>query len=845
MGSDKYSMHLDRLDMRHSAAQRMAVRSIFQHLKASSDPDRPEEFESGRAAARACLTHKNPSVVDEAVRNLCDLAQSERLEKLGWGGGGDFCEFCLSELLVALAGGVGDASRLADSSIIRGIGFVVRLQLSRKTWADASQLADSSSAPADPSSRDYHRERKYELPAERAVMSASSHPFWKVLSSRPEGQKELLRQVALVLIKAPSPHHMDAVLYLLPFLLQCFLEQSTQISAKGTFVRGLQELLASLALSSKYPPLSRSIFHLLLLHLPLYDISVTQSRIAALAGAEDVVEILGAMLEHSHQVTKSGAEPAVLTEVERESSYVENRNATTQGRLQQHSQDAQTTFLLKSTTAMVVGLCHELAKQSQPLIPGLLILKRTTQLCLQHSAGAGAGFAVHIPTLCALLLYNEDQDEQVLLLTLIRWWLSSLTQRRAMIPVKSVDPTVVDVRAPPPLPRSDEEATAVSASQELLIGSLLSVFPCLHLMTMPSESVRQAALALLSEAEKVFTDQELVTKLCKHSRRPDKASQSEMETAEIVVPNCGRTLGAVLAELVNTVWLGKVALLSALPAFAGHSVVVGPTLQVLQPLQCHQSKFMKVMGLRLLCRVWQISDKAFPCLQELLVHKTPMGYRSDDPEQGIARAACIRDVCKKSSHRGIELVLAIQGCIEDRSCPSIVALGLDALAHLCHDDAIDFYTAWRVISKTIPSLPWDPIIAPSFCKFMRYGAMDAAAYPYLAQRVLQLLFEAASRREKFNIVEVLHPVKSREYARFLLTETSAAAQEACESLVIKALTFDHRFGPLPLEGATAQDGNFSMPSLSPPIFLAADAFASTPGFGLLSRGIADQSNPRL
>ncbi|KAL6756318.1 hypothetical protein V8C86DRAFT_3026801 [Haematococcus lacustris] len=63
-------------------------------------------------------------------------------------------------------------------------------------------------------------------------------------------------------------------------------------------------------------------------------------------------------------------------------------------------------------------------------------------------------------------------------------------------------------------------------------------------------------------------------------------------------------------------------------------------------------------------------------------------------------------VCRHDPDRGVELVGAIQRCLiwlwpcsQDAvldPSPDVAALGLGALAPLCHADVLDFYKAWRV-----------------------------------------------------------------------------------------------------------------------------------------------------
>lgn len=107
-------------------------------------------------------------------------------------------------------------------------------------------------------------------------------------------------------------------------------------------------------------------------------------------------------------------------------------------------------------------------------------------------------------------------------------------------------------------------------------------------------------------------------------------------------------------------------------------------------------------------------------------------------------AGWCRDVCQSGSHRALELVHSIQDCMSD-SNPEVAALGFDALAALCHDDAIDFYSAWKVVQRLYPTLPgFSNLLASKWVGLLAYGALDVAVVPDKAVAVVQLLWAATN-----------------------------------------------------------------------------------------------------
>lgn len=180
----------------------------------------------------------------------------------------------------------------------------------------------------------------------------------------------------------------------------------------------------------------------------------------------------------------------------------------------------------------------------------------------------------------------------------------------------------------------------------------------------------------------------------------------------------------------------------------------------------------------------------------------------------LSRAATICDICKKDADCGVELVLSIQECIESKD-PSIRALGLQSLSWLCQSDVIDFYTAWAVIGNLLPETPSDCVLEESLCQFLQNGALDAAAYPNDAQKILEHLWKSATMSDDNNeadkkwwlVREIsLKALSSYEvkyiemsiadtlgkHVQILLSEVLPKGHIACEELIVKFLLHEYK-----------------------------------------------------
>ncbi|KAK6155216.1 hypothetical protein DH2020_009464 [Rehmannia glutinosa] len=226
------------------------------------------------------------------------------------------------------------------------------------------------------------------------------------------------------------------------------------------------------------------------------------------------------------------------------------------------------------------------------------------------------------------------------------------------------------------------------------------------------------------------------------------------------------------AEKYNDFHDMRLKLLGLLPSVASHPAMIPLTLQILRPmLHKDVNPVIKAAAIRLMCKTWEINGRVFESLQAsfffyvvYFLHRCPWSFEIEHiyppgmlhpnglVQYGAERGICIsiavsiQDVCKRNPDRGVDIILSVAACIENHD-PLVQSLGLQSLAHLCEADAIDFYTAWDVIAKHIQNYSGNAIVAYGLSVLLRWGAMDAEAYPEAAKDVTNILWNIGTHRE--------------------------------------------------------------------------------------------------
>ncbi|KAJ8397874.1 hypothetical protein AAFF_G00435630 [Aldrovandia affinis] len=149
--------------------------------------------------------------------------------------------------------------------------------------------------------------------------------------------------------------------------------------------------------------------------------------------------------------------------------------------------------------------------------------------------------------------------------------------------------------------------------------------------------------------------------------------------------------------------------LYTLPNLGTHKFCVPQVLQVLQVLA--SSPRMRAVVLRLIASLWVRQDRVYPELQKMMaqMERGSLVGKEDHWEQILARAACIRDICKERPYQhGADMLAAITDTLTqctklDQATPA--ALALQGLQELCRAEVVDIRSTWGALS---PRLSCDP-----------------------------------------------------------------------------------------------------------------------------------------
>lgn len=250
--------------------------------------------------------------------------------------------------------------------------------------------------------------------------------------------------------------------------------------------------------------------------------------------------------------------------------------------------------------------------------------------------------------------------------------------------------------------------------------------------------------------------------------------------------------------------------LGMLPSLASNSSMIPLVVQTILPLLHNDvNPVLYSAATRLLCQTWTANDRAFGSLQGILLPKSFAEF-GHEKVVCLSMATSIRDVCRKNPDRGVDLILSVSSCIEMQD-PLIQALGFQSLAHLCEADVVDFYTAWDVIEKHMLDYSKDPNLAHSVCLLLRWGAMDAQAYPEASGHILQILwdiassthgngikwskarasaFDALSQYEIPDIEKCISELRERSTS-LLFLETNDEILGSMERFQVKIITYEH------------------------------------------------------
>ncbi|KAF7819538.1 protein RST1 isoform X1 [Senna tora] len=806
---ESYAPLLEKTRVPQPSLQKFAVISIFSKLR-SAPKYLDSESEPGRDAISQCLNSSSPAVVDQSIRELCRLV-TDSLVGVSRG---------LLELQSALEG----ADPKFVAVFVKGLGFLVRhgFQKNNASWR---------------------------------FNSTETHPFVKVLSCRSEVQAELLHQVLLFMLQNKRMGMMNVCEFLRPLLNFSILKLLVSESSSSSFTLQLVSSMASFCCS--FPSESMPVFRLLMGCLKYLPLKTSEDYRKFIFFVELMVEAYIVVMK------QLAGTRSLITEAQQCAVEFLETVFSLITCCQLHPGGNESLCELSKRLLCIqkdLGLPWVLGLSST-IVSLFTILVQSE---LEHEQ-------ISILKLLSLILkwkYENDNAisrtksapvEELLFLLPVISLMSSPSKHVKGLSTEMLlllEKLIVKVFVAPKNESTTEEGVHFLSTPGIIIFRLLrhlwyqdreSSFGIFLLNRTLSDNnegmimhdgqtwvfqLRRLCLSIvdqrkstlpLSHSQEVFLTEmpfllsAVVGVLLIHPLMGAAAVDS-LATLGILDPRLGVPLLLTIMfysnvfarkDVINHDMLLKI--FEMLPSLASHSAMIPLVVQTILPMLSKDAKgTLCATATRLLCRTWEVNDRAFGSLQGVLLPKVFSDFASERAVC-ISMAASIRDVCHKNPDRGIDLILSVSSCIESQD-PVIKALGLQSLAHLCEADVIDFYTAWNVIAKHVKDYLSDPTLAHSICLLLRWGALDAEAYPEAAKGVVQLLWGVGTSSHTGNeiqwtkarssalqalmqyevsVLEKSIPDFKEGNLELLFSEKSPSVLRVMEDIQVKIITHEH------------------------------------------------------
>ncbi|XP_014808099.1 PREDICTED: focadhesin [Calidris pugnax] len=147
-------------------------------------------------------------------------------------------------------------------------------------------------------------------------------------------------------------------------------------------------------------------------------------------------------------------------------------------------------------------------------------------------------------------------------------------------------------------------------------------------------------------------------------------------------------------------------ILYTLPTLGVHKVCVPQILRAIYMLG--SAPKLRAIALRLMTSLWERQDRIYPELQKFLAMSDTSSLSVDKDTQWeklIAKAACIRDICRQRPYQhGADMLAAISQVLNECSKPdqaSPAAIVLQGLQALCEAEVVCIRSTWNALSPKL------------------------------------------------------------------------------------------------------------------------------------------------
>ncbi|XP_062455622.1 focadhesin isoform X3 [Rhea pennata] len=147
-------------------------------------------------------------------------------------------------------------------------------------------------------------------------------------------------------------------------------------------------------------------------------------------------------------------------------------------------------------------------------------------------------------------------------------------------------------------------------------------------------------------------------------------------------------------------------ILYTLPTLGVHKVCIAQILRVIQMLG--STPKLRAITLRLMTSLWERQDRIYPELQKFMAVSDMRSLSLDKDAQWeklIAKAACIRDICRQRPYQhGADMLAAISQVLNECTKPdqaSPAAIVLQGLQALCEAEVVCIRSTWNALSPKL------------------------------------------------------------------------------------------------------------------------------------------------
>lgn len=195
------------------------------------------------------------------------------------------------------------------------------------------------------------------------------------------------------------------------------------------------------------------------------------------------------------------------------------------------------------------------------------------------------------------------------------------------------------------------------------------------------------------------------------------------------------------------------AVMNCVPNLGTHKLCVPMVLQSLHMLASCPS--LRPVALRLMTTLWKKQDRIYPELQRLLGQQDSRVVVGRDVQWQhiLARAACVRDICRERPYQhGGDMLAAITLTLNQYTKPDVAqpaALALQGLQELCRAEVVDIVSTWRSLG---PQLSCDsrPLMVKAIAELLALVpqlTVKSEEYEKLKEEVVSFLWNYALSKD--------------------------------------------------------------------------------------------------